>query len=79
MTEWPPPGYVRDPATGKQRRATGAELYEAIRLLERHADIAEGLVWSRAPLPAEAVRFLAGLGLDPSRLERLSRPQEPAA
>ena len=77
---WPPPSYVRDPS-GRQRRATGTELYEAIRLLAKHADIAEGLhrtgAWSAAPLPVEAVSFLAGLGVDSSRLERLSFPQEP--
>jgi hypothetical protein len=38
----PPPGYWRDPVTGEQWGATGAELREANRLIAKHRDIAAG-------------------------------------
>jgi hypothetical protein len=59
--EWPPPGCCRDPATGRIRRATNAEIREAVRLLMKHRDIAEGYAQPQ-PLPAETLAFLDGLG-----------------
>jgi hypothetical protein len=59
--EWPPPGQWRDPATGRTKRATKRELWEAERLLAKHRDIAEGYA-QPAPLPAETLAFLDGLG-----------------
>jgi hypothetical protein len=39
---WPPPGYWRDPTTGKRWRSTDAEMREANRLLAKHRDVAQG-------------------------------------
>jgi hypothetical protein len=38
---WPPPGYRRDTATGREWRATEAELREANRLHAKYRDIAK--------------------------------------
>ena len=58
---WP----CRDPATGKQRRASKAELREADRLPAKHRDIASGAVGGDLPeIPEESLAFIAGLGVN---------------
>jgi hypothetical protein len=70
VSEWPPPGYWRDPDTGKQWRATEREEREANRLLAKHRDIAKSDGAGRPPIPPAAIRFLAGLGVDVSALSQ---------
>ena len=50
-----PPGYWYEPLTGKQRRATRAELQEANRLLAKHRDIATSPTSSNVPASLEDV------------------------
>lgn len=51
---WPPPGFWCDPATGKQWRATEAELREAARLLAKHRDLARPRIHHHEATPARA-------------------------
>lgn len=66
MSDWPPPGFWRNPDTGKEWRATEREEREANRLLAKHHDIADD--YAAAPIPAAAIEFIAGLGVDVSQL-----------
>lgn len=68
MNEWPEPGYWRDPVTGRTRKATAREEREIARLFAKHRDIAWGMPFEKGPIPAAALDFIAGLGVDVDRL-----------
>jgi len=71
MSDWPPPGYWRDPNTGKEWRANAAEEREANRLLWKHRDLAGATVEKYLePEPGHASQLHSQLDLGGQEAER---------